>query len=104
MFQNGLGVQTDYAKAMHWFVEAAAHGNSDAENQLGWMYQHGQGVEPDDAKAVTWDRMDADQRNRHACCTRSHHYSRSLGLMVCDAEPSRKHGADSFVAVGDLRL
>lgn len=64
MFQNGLGVQTDYAKAMYWFVEAAAHGNSDAENQLGWMHQHGQGVEPDDAKAVTWYRMSADQGNR----------------------------------------
>jgi hypothetical protein len=57
-------VQTDYAKAMSWFVEAAAHGNTDAENQLGWIYQHGQGVEPDDAKAVTWYRMSADQGNR----------------------------------------
>jgi len=64
MFQNGLGVPTDYAKAMSWFVEAAAHGNTDAENQLGWIYQHGQGVEPDDAKAVTWYRMSADQGNR----------------------------------------
>jgi len=65
MFQNGLGVQTDYAKVMSWFVEAAAHGNSNAENQLGWMYQFGQGVKPDDARAVTWYRMSADQGNRH---------------------------------------
>jgi TPR repeat protein len=49
---------------MSWFDEGAAHGNSDAENQLGWMYQHGQGVEPDDAKAVTWYSMAADQGNR----------------------------------------
>jgi hypothetical protein len=64
MFQHGMGVQTDYARAMPWFVEAAAHGDSDAQNQLGWMYQFGQGVEPDDAKAVTWYRMSADQGNR----------------------------------------
>ena len=64
MFQNGLGVQTDYAKAMSWFVEAAAHGNSNAENQIGWMYQFGQGVKPDDARAVTWYRMSADLGNR----------------------------------------
>ena len=51
MFQNGLGVQTDYAKAMSWFVEAAAHGNSNAANQLGWMYQFGQGVKLDDTQS-----------------------------------------------------
>ncbi len=49
---------------MSWFVEAAAYGDSDAENQLGWMYQYGQGVEPDDAKAVTWYSMSADHGNR----------------------------------------
>ena len=53
MFQNGIGLQTDYASAMSWFVEAAARGNSNAENQLGWMYQYGQGVELDDARALT---------------------------------------------------
>jgi TPR repeat protein len=64
MFQKGLGVPIDYAKAMSWFVEAAAHGNTDAENQIGWMYQFAQGVQEDDAKAVTWYRMSADQGNR----------------------------------------
>jgi hypothetical protein len=49
---------------MSWFVEAAAHGNSNAENQLGWMYQFGQGVKPDDARAVTWYRMSANLGNR----------------------------------------
>jgi TPR repeat protein len=65
MFQNGIGVPTDYVRAMSWFVEAAAHGNSNAENQLGWMYQHGQGVEPDDARALTWYQLAADQGNIH---------------------------------------
>ena len=64
MFQKGLGVPTDYAKAMAWFDNAAAQGNSAAENQLGWMYQFGQGVQPDDAKAVSWYRMSADLGNR----------------------------------------
>src|ERR1700722_3982682 len=49
---------------MLWFDKAAAEGNSDAENQLGWMYQFGQGVQPDDARAVTWYRMSADLGNR----------------------------------------
>jgi TPR repeat protein len=58
-------VKTDYAKAMSWFDKAAAQGNSDAENQLGWMYEYGQGMEPDDVKAWTWYRLAADQGNIH---------------------------------------
>src|SRR5260370_14225098 len=65
MFQNGVGVPTDYAKAMYWFDKAAAQGKSDEENQLGWMYEYGQGVEVDDAKALTWYGLAADQGNRH---------------------------------------
>jgi TPR repeat protein len=57
---------TDYAKAMFWFDKAAAEGNSNAENQLGWMYQFRQGVEPNDAKAVTWYRLSADLGNQRA--------------------------------------
>jgi len=61
MFQTGLCVTIDYAKAMSLFVEAAAHGNSLAENQIGWMYQYGQGVREDDARALTWYGLAADQ-------------------------------------------
>ena len=78
MFQNGLGVQTDYARAMSWYVEAAAHGNSNAENQLGWMYQHGQGVEPDDARALTWYQLAADQGNMSG--------KRNLDILTADLE------------------
>ena len=65
MFQYGAGVPRDYVNAMSWFVRAAAQGNSDAENQIGWMYQFGQGVEPDDARALTWYGLSADQGNMH---------------------------------------
>jgi hypothetical protein len=50
---------------MSWFVEAAAHGNSNAGNQLGWMYQYGQGVKPDDAMALSWYQLAAGQGNIH---------------------------------------
>src|SRR6266853_3466135 len=64
MAEEGWGQPKNYAEALSWFYKAAAQGNSDAENQLGWMYQFGQGVQPDDAKAVTWYRMSADLGNR----------------------------------------
>jgi TPR repeat protein len=56
-------VAVDYAKAMWWLDKAAALQNSDAENQLGWMYQFGQGVKPDDAEALAWYQLSADQGN-----------------------------------------
>jgi TPR repeat protein len=39
----------------------AAKGNSDAENQLGWMCQFGQGVQPDDARALRWYQLSANR-------------------------------------------
>jgi TPR repeat protein len=56
-------VKTDYVQAMLWFNKAAAQGNSDAENQLGWMYQFGQGVKTDNARALTWYGLAADLGN-----------------------------------------
>jgi TPR repeat protein len=65
MFQNGVGTPANYAKARYWFYKAAAQGNGDAENQLGWMYQHGQGLEQGVAKALAWYRLAAAQGNVH---------------------------------------
>ncbi len=56
-FEHGVGVAVDYAKAITWLYKAAALENSDAENQLGWMYQYGQGVKPDDANAEAWYQL-----------------------------------------------
>jgi TPR repeat protein len=53
----------DYAKALYWYYKAAAQGNSDAENQLGWMYQYGQGVKQSNANALAWYQLAADQGN-----------------------------------------
>lgn len=61
MFQNGVGVPTDYAKALYWYYKAVEQGDGDAENQLGWMYHHGKGVKQDNAKALAWYRLAADQ-------------------------------------------
>ena len=54
-------VITDYAQAMSWFIKAAGQGNSDAENQLDWMYQFRHGVQPDYAHALSWYSLAADQ-------------------------------------------
>jgi hypothetical protein len=89
MFQNGTGVPRDYAKAMSWFDKAAAQGNSEAENQLGWMYQFGQGMEADDARALTWYQLSADQGNTHG--------KNNLQALTDDLEDRSEESANSSV-------
>jgi TPR repeat protein len=66
LYQHGLGVDTDYAQAETWYYKAAGQGNSNAENQLGYMNQYGLGIPPDSAQALAWYRTAADQGNKTA--------------------------------------
>jgi TPR repeat protein len=47
-------------RAMHVFQLLAARGDSDAMNNIGWMYQYGLGRPVDYAKALAWYRKSAD--------------------------------------------
>jgi TPR repeat protein len=53
-YQNGFGVEEDYAEAARWFETAAKNGHSAAQCSLGVMYTQGEGVEKDYAKARKW--------------------------------------------------
>jgi TPR repeat protein len=81
---------------MSLFVEAAAHGNSDAENQIGWMYQFGQGVAEDDARALTWYGLAAAQGNTQG--------QNNLQVFTDDLQDSggyqnaTAHGSDPAIA------
>jgi TPR repeat protein len=50
MYDNGLGVDRDYAEAMKWYQKAADQGNAIAEGDVGFMYDNGQGVQQDYAE------------------------------------------------------
>ena len=54
MYDEGLGIEQDYAKAREWYEKAAANGNNAAQANLGVMYYLGNGVEKDYAKAIEW--------------------------------------------------
>lgn len=38
LYRLGLGVQLDYRKAIQWYRRSASHGDSDAMNNLGYMF------------------------------------------------------------------
>ena len=60
MYQNGHGVNRDYAQAVSWYSKAAEGGNASAMTNLGGMYANGQGVNKDYAQAVIWYRKAAE--------------------------------------------
>jgi TPR repeat protein len=47
-------VKQDYAQAHAWYLRAAGHGNSDAENQLGFFAEEGWGQPKNYAEALAW--------------------------------------------------
>ena len=51
----------DYAMALKLFRTLAEQGNSDAQNNLGWMYEQGSGVGQDFKEAMKWYRLAAEQ-------------------------------------------
>ena len=56
MYAEGIGVQTDYARAFHWFAEADKQGNAEAKFAMSQYFSLGvQGVaDQDKAKAVVY--------------------------------------------------
>lgn len=66
MYDRGVGVPRDPAKAAEWLRTAAESGSRDAAYQLGAMYENGRGVAEDDAHAVSWFRKAALLGDREA--------------------------------------
>jgi TPR repeat protein len=54
MYYKGNGVPQDYVEAVKWFRLAAAHGNAEAQSNLGVMYYKGNGVPQDYVQAYKW--------------------------------------------------
>ncbi|MBN2590024.1 MAG: protein kinase [Sedimentisphaerales bacterium] len=51
-YQDGLGINKDYHRAIEWYNKAIEVGDSSAMNNLGCMYHDGEGVEQDYQKAI----------------------------------------------------
>ncbi len=64
MYEDGVGVTADDAKAFKWFLRSAEGGDPDAQYEVVQRYATGQGTEPDLVAAYTWalvmDERDVD--------------------------------------------
>ena len=82
--QYHLGVmyqqKQDYEKAMEWYQKAAAQGNANAQNNIGYMYLHGFGVKQDYAQAMEWYQKAAAQGLDSAQTNIGYMYRHGLGV------------------------
>jgi len=58
-YDNGRGVEKDYAEAVKWYRKAAEQGHAEAQVNLGCCYANGQGVPKDQVEAYAWFSMAA---------------------------------------------
>ena len=60
-YENGEGVDRDFARALGLYCEAADQGDAKAFLSLGWMYLNGRGVAIDEGIAVRWLKKAAER-------------------------------------------
>jgi len=89
MYDQGRGVEQDYAEAAKWYQKSAKQGNADAQYSLGWMYAVGRGVTRDDAEAVKWYRQAAEQGHTVAQVNLGMMYAEGRGVAQNDAEAAK---------------
>ena len=66
-YEDGDGVEQNYAKAREWYEKAANQGHVDAQLFLGIMYEDGNGVRQNFATAKEWYKKACDNGDRLGC-------------------------------------
>jgi len=56
IYDKGLGITPDYAKAALWYRKAAEQGDRRAQLNYGYLYEKGLGVKKDPVEALNWYR------------------------------------------------
>ncbi len=60
MYDNGLGVPTDPARALDWYIKAAEQGIPVVQHDVGVKYFQGIGTKQDYLKAARWWKLSSD--------------------------------------------
>jgi uncharacterized protein len=89
LYDNGLGVPQDYAKARQWYEQAAAQGESYAQLNLGLLYDNGWGVPQDYAMARRWWELAAAQGNAAAQI--------NLGLLYANGQGVPQNDVKAYI-------
>jgi len=80
-YDDGRGVEKDYAEAVKWYLKAAARNFAPAQFNLGYCYANGQGVRKDKVEAVEWYRKAAEQNYTPAQSNLGWCYDNGCGVV-----------------------
>ncbi len=92
MYERGMGVERDQAKAAEWYEKSAWQGYVDAQYNLALMYASGRGVDKNEERAMIWLAKAARQGDREA---------RRLLLEIIDGklDTANQQGTDTKIAM-----
>jgi Sel1 repeat len=77
-----LFVAQDFAQAHAWYLRGASHGNSDAENQLGFMAEEGWGQPKNYDEVLAWFYKAAEHDSDDAKENIGYMFQKGLGVAV----------------------
>ena len=80
MCQNGLGMVTNEARALHWMQASARQDHGLALHGLGVMYLYGECVDKDESEALKYFRRAADQGLAGSLTTLAMMYEEGMGV------------------------
>ncbi|MBN2869981.1 MAG: sel1 repeat family protein [Campylobacterales bacterium] len=66
MYERGIGVERDQAKAAEWYEKSAWQGYVNAQYNLALMYASGRGVDQNEERAMIWLAKAARQGDKEA--------------------------------------
>lgn len=81
LYNDGKGVEKDYAQAASWYLKAAQQGHPKAQLYLGLLYQNGHGVQRDYKKAALCFTKSAEQGEQKAQYYLGSLYNKGLGVV-----------------------
>jgi len=81
--------ESDFVQAAKWYRLAADHGESHAQNSLGFLYQSGLGVPQSYEEAVKWYRRSAEQGNPNGQSNLAKMFADGTGVPRDRAEAAR---------------
>lgn len=89
MYDDGLGVAIDHAKAFAWYLKSAEQGNVDTQYNVGLMYADGEGVKQDLNKAIEWYKKASDNGDAGGS-------QNNLGLLYLEGYNSKKEDGQTI--------
>jgi len=81
-YENGRGVEQDFAEARKWYEKSARQGNANGQHALATWYAYGMQVAQNYDEAIAWYRKAAEQGHADAEYAMGMNYAYGIGVKT----------------------